>query len=296
MSVVTGAVTKFGVGDALPITEQYSFEECGLAKEGTHIDADEYVTGFQGDLSVPVQQGPYKVGGGVKIPCYPAVLANWLPRIMGLTGSAGTSGTKYNFDNDTAAFFAMVDRSAKVHTYAGVKVNKATFRGAKGQPVTMELELMGLTESEGAAGSFPALTVITGKLFAFNTGTINLNGVDRDFDQFEMEIDWDRDPEVFYNSISRVDVPPQNRKVSFKCQVPYIPANADLYNQNVVGAAGTMLFTNGASTLQFNMNTLQVPAKLLPIQGKKVYNLPIEGRVRGTTAGNDELVIESTNL
>ncbi len=222
-----------------------------------------------------------------------------MPYILGATGTSGTFGTQYTLTDTLPTFYLVKDLSTAVYTYNGCVVSKATFRGRKGEHVEAEIEIAGVDESQGAAGSFPSLSLSTEQPWQFfaSAAGITLNGTGNILaDEWELVIDNMVDKERFFNSQVRTAIPALDRDVTFKAMLPFTSTELALYNaMNPPGVAASVVFTNGSNTLAFNMASLIIPAKTPVIQGKKKeILLPLEGVVRklGSTL---ELVVESTS-
>src|SRR6185369_10952800 len=91
-------------------------------------------SGIRGTRSHAVERtrtGTYSVAGRIVLQPTPEELAHLLPRILG----AAASGTNYAVAETLPDFYLSIDRGAKVFTYAGCKIVKATFFGNEGSPI-----------------------------------------------------------------------------------------------------------------------------------------------------------------
>lgn len=130
-------------GDA-SFDELYYPQSVTVAKALQTID----MSGLRGSVehhSDNFTTGTYEVSGQVSMYSTPADLDNWLPRILGGTGSSPWTPT-----GDLPAFDILHDRVASDGTgtkflYEDCVVNRATFTGRAREPIMMTLEIMGLT-------------------------------------------------------------------------------------------------------------------------------------------------------
>jgi hypothetical protein len=291
-----GYASKVAVGDALPVNFRFEFSDENIVCDHTHLQTDG-IRGTRQHIGDNVVSGTRRVGGTIKTKPTPAFLAKFLPYILGGTGSGGTNGTQYLLEETLPSFNLVKDCVTKVFTYSGMVVNKATFRGRKGEEVELELDLQGIDESVGAAGSFPTLTISTEQPFAFfaSASGVTINGVgSRLMDDFELTIDNKLDLERFNNSQVRTALPPQDQEIEFKCTVPFTTDDVDLYNMSLPGLAASLVFVNGSKTIAFNMGCLQVPSKTPVVPGKHEIMLPLQGFARKLSSV-DSLVIESSD-
>jgi hypothetical protein len=171
---------------------------------------------------------------------------------------------------DALDFSVIADRVAKVHTYAGCIVDKAIFKGAKGRtPITLELHIVGKTETEGNAGTFSASALDTDHNYAFTEGVLTLEGSARPFSQFALGIE-NNVFASFNNSQTAECIHPTDRNVWLACSSPYNTTHADLYTKaahsgaiatDVDGAAGSLVFTRSTKSTTFTFANLKSIAK-----------------------------------
>lgn len=158
---------------------------------------------------------------------------------------------------DTIPAFTMIqDLSAKVHTYSGCKVDKWFLRGQKGlTPVTLELQILGLSMSEGAAGSFSADAISATGPYAFSMGTLTLRSETRAFDRFVLMGDHHMNVQ-HNNSVNATSIAATQRTLALGVSTPYTfsaTASEDetaLFTDAIAaaraaGTAGILAFANG---------------------------------------------------
>lgn len=173
--------------------------------------------------------------------------------LIPLFGFAESPTDTFSPTDDFSAleFDVIADRVAKVHTYADCKVDKWTLLGQKGRmPITLELEIIGKTETEGAAGSFSATALDTDHNYAFTEGVLTLEGSARPFDRFAAGGD-NKLFASFNNSQTAECIEPTDKSFWLACNSPYNTTHADLYTNavaDVAGAAGSLVFTRGTKS------------------------------------------------
>ncbi len=213
----------------------------------------------------------------------PADLTVWLPRILGGT----PSGNTYPLAESLPSFSLSVDRVASVFTYAGCKVNKATFSGSKGGMVRLALDIFAQSETVAEAGSFPALTpsAEAGPYIFAGDPTLTLAGTVREVAEFELTIDNALVPDRFMNTLTVVNLPEGDRVIALRTRHAWASQNTDLYNQALSGGAGSLAFTNGGSSTSFSFATLQVPSDSPTTHDKSeiMLQLAMTARKTGST-------------
>jgi hypothetical protein len=177
-----------------------------------------------------------------------------------------------------------IDRIAKVHTYVTCYIDKAIFSGTKGKDIKLELKIIGTSETEGAAASFPSLTFPTDKPYQFNQGVLTLDGNTELYNQFVLVIDNHLERE-FNNSATATDIVAADRTVAFACSTPYTSDETALYTTPGPGGpargglTGTnkLVFTNGGESTTFTMGNLKpMPARAPSVNGKRQIRLPLQ--------------------
>jgi hypothetical protein len=265
-------------------SEPYEFVSEKLRKQGQILDTSG-IRGTRSHASERTREGTYEVSGSITLHASPAMLDNLLPRILGAAESTDT----FDLAETIPEFQVMVDRVAKVFTYQGCKIDRATFRGSAGGLVELSLDILGKTESVGNAGTFPSLTLPTDPPYVMQDGVLTLLASARKFTDFEIVID-NALASRFSNSQTATDISPTDRIVTFRCSNPYTSDETDLYEQALAGAAATLVFTNGGYSTTFSFATLQFPDLSPVVAGKGEIPLTLEGIARksGSTA---ELIV-----
>ncbi len=253
MSASMGVQAKLGMGSASPVTEAYEFIRDTLALEQSILDA----SGIRGTRSHPKErcrENQRVVRGQIELNPTPAEIANLLPRILGGSGTGGPPPT-FSPTETLPAFYVTSDRVTKVLTYNGCVVDKATFRATTGSPLSLILDLVGVDETVGAAGTFPALTLDeTAAPYILPDLALVIGGNTYLTDDIEIVID--NALEVrFGNSLIATSINPTDRNITVTTRVPYGDAGT-LYGSGASGLASTATFTNGTVSMLFTFAAL----------------------------------------
>jgi len=256
-------------------------------------DGDQSVRGTRSHPEERITQGLIRVGGPIAMNPTPDELDTILPRILG----AAASGTTFDIAETLPSFIVAINRVAKYHRYDGCKVSKAVFSGSKGGPLRMELQIVGQTETEAAASSFPSLTASVMAPYNFTQGVITLEGATRLFNQFILVID-NRPSVEFNNSRTATDIVASDRVVSMALSTPYTSSETTLFTTPVAGAggsAGSLVFTAGTKSLTFSFANLKAFARSPSIQSKGQIRLPLRYKAY-KTASTNELVVTNDSV
>lgn len=266
--------TLVGISTNNPTDAAFEFKSFGLAGQGSHHDPSG-MRGYRGHQSERVRESNFDVRGPGSLEPSPEELALLFPWILG----ANASGTSYALADTLQSRYVQVDRVAKVHTYAGVYINSATFRGVENQPLELSLDMIGQTETEGNAGSFPAITPLLTPPFMYADCVLTLASSARKVKQFTLTINNALETQ-FYNSQTATRINPTDRMISLQCDVPYDTDNTALAESAVAGAAATLVFTFGAYSLTFSFATMQFPKIKPAINGRGEQMLSLSGMAR----------------
>jgi len=273
-------------------SECYEFLSESMKKTGVILDTSG-IRGTRSHHSNNTRTGPYEVGGSITIVPHPAGLDLILPRIMGAAESTDTFALADGLNLAGSQYFGlMVDRVAKVFTYAGCLIDKAIFRGQAGGFVELQLDIIGQSESVGNAGSFPAITpsvAANAAPYVFTDGVCTLVSSARVITEFEVTID-NQLRRRMSNSLTATSIDASDRIVTCKFKTPYTSSETDLYGQALAGSAATLVLTNGNMSTTMTFATIQFPDNSPTITGKDEIPLELEGIARMSST-TKELVV-----
>lgn len=247
--------SKVGFGTALPVTTQLEVLNFGL-KNRKSIVRNAGLRGTRTNISSGSADGLEQTAGQVAIECRPDVLAVLLESILGGT----KSGTTYPLGEFLTGYYWSADKVSKVHNYSSVFVNRATFQSSSGQPLTLQLDLIGTTHAEGNAGTFPAIsgTLSVMSPFMHSDLSVVVDGVTYLTERFQLVVDNRLQP-FYRNSKTPSFIKPTDRQISTSIQFGYSVAELPLWALATDGVAGTATYAYGNVSCEFAMDKMQLP-------------------------------------
>ena len=258
MAPVYGFQGQLGIDTVNPVTKRFDFQSEALALAEHLIDANGLRGTRERDIS-RVRQGNRRCGGQIHLQPTSLELSNLLAWFLGGTPT-GTGAVSYPLADALSLYYITVDRGAKVFTYSGCAVDKATIRGRQGEPLDVLLDIVGQDETVGNSGSFPVLTIDhTTQPFIFTDLVLDVGGSPYTVKEFELIIDNMIDKERFYNSQTLSAVIATDRLIHWNLNVPYGTASA-IYGTGTSGAAALATFTGpGTEVLTFGSTKVAFP-------------------------------------
>lgn len=287
-----GHAVKVCMDAASPIdtsSEPLEIVSCTLKATGSTIVSE----GTRGTRSQSVERtapGPYEVAGQIVCNPSPVEMDRLLPRILGADESTDTFALAETLPD----FLVCVDKVAKVFTYSGCKVSRATFSGGRGQPIRLALDIIGKTEAEGNAGTYPSLTIDTGAFYVFNQGVLTIGGTAYEFDDFQLIID-NAVQARFGNSATATSVAPGDRIITLSVSTPYTSDEVALFTGRLAAnasAAATLVFTNGNTSITFTLPAIKWSDPASPEVASKTSEILLPVNYRAFKTGSSaELTI-----
>lgn len=292
MTAAVGVLARLGIGASSPVTNPLAFLNESLALEETMIDT----AGLVGSRSHPlgrVRQGTRKVHGSITL--HPT-MTEWAYLLQWILGGAPSAGV-YPLAESLIPQYVTVDRVQKVFTYSGVYVSRATIRGAAGEPLQVTLDLLGIDEAVGSAGTFPNLVLdeASPPLMFFDLA-LTANGVSTNAREIELVIDNHLEDGRFLNSQTLVSIFPKDRTIECNLTVPFGDSSA-LYGLGPGGFAVLGTFTDGADSLAFSLPSVVAPRRSPTVPGheEEFLHLPCAAKTSGTSPNsngfNNELTV-----
>lgn len=261
-----------------------------LTDKHSHIQPDG-ILGHRGRDSELVVEGEEDVSGTVTLPLKLTILQTFLPWILG-----GATTANVTAPAETVPSFTMeIDRGAKVFTYSGCKIDKATIRSQRGdQPCMLELEIVGAKVSVGNSGSATSLTIALEQPFMHFNGVFTFGGAARNVEGATVTIDNKLNRDQYRNSQTRQVLPEGDRIVTDEVDTPWTSDETDLLTLALGGGVGgTEVYTNAAGdVLTITFAALQVPQNDPSVQNRES---PIALKTNFTArrlAGADEVSVE----
>lgn len=290
MAAAQGVFTQLGIDSSNPVTKRFDFHSESLRRIGQLLDTN----GLRGTREKKIERvrsNFYRVAGGLSFQPNAVELSLLLPWIFG----QAASGTTYSLSDSLATRYVTIDRISKVMTYAGCGVNRATFRASQGEPLSLDLDVIGQTETVGNAGTFPSLSIDTATgPFIFTDLVLTVGGSTYNARDFEIVLDNQIDAERFFNSATLVSVATRGRSIMFRTNLPYGDAAA-VYAAGESGVAVVGTFTNGAVSCAFSLPSVAFPTVSPNIPGRVEIMVPIEGEAYHVSSSDSMTVtLDST--
>jgi hypothetical protein len=285
--VVGSQVGKLAIDDAgtaaASFTTAYEFTSESLAARRTFLD----LSGFRGSLSHPKERcrvGTYTVGGAISMNPTPTELDGWLKRIMGTAKSGSTFALA---DVGPMEFAALIDRGSKVLLYDGCKTAKATFSSQAGGPLTLTVDIVGATETIGNSGTFPSITPELADPYVHMDTVLTLGGTAYAAKQVDITVEYQLETDRFLNSLYVTALPCADRKVTVRVMLPWTTDEVALYNQALAGGTGSVVYTNGGTSVTFSFANLKAMEQTTPTlgstRGELTYDLTLTAYTSSTT-------------
>jgi hypothetical protein len=239
------------------VSQPFEYVSNTVGKRGTLLRR-QGIHGNRARIAEDAKDGTYTVSGDLTLEPSPEDLAIWFPRVLG----ANANGTAYELAETLPTFVMAEDRVAKVLTWSGCKVDRAVLRGQKGGLLTLVLTIEALTESAGAAGTFPSLTITYTRAYAIFELTLAIGGANREIESFELTLNNNLVKDDFRNSQTRVELPVGPREITLQAAVPFTANNgAALYDVGATGANGSLVIASGNYSTTITFGKLQAPAE-----------------------------------
>lgn len=264
---------------------------------GHTLIESEGIRGTRSRTKERVRRGLINIGGSIVLHPSPTELDALLPVILG----ASESTDVFALAETVPEFDFMIDTGAKVYDFSDLKVNSATFRSTPGQPLEVEIDMLGKTVTEGNAGSFPSLTfdldtqyVFSDSVFTYDTSS---SGADYEILDFELTIDNLLEAR-FGNSTTATSIDSTDRRVTLAVTTPWTSSDGEgsastaLYSvASVDGADGSLVLTNGNQSLDFAFANMKLaPAETPIVDGRGEITKAITYNIYKSATTNELIV------
>lgn len=257
------AEAQYGVGDASPVTQAIEVISSTLKKTVTHATSPG-LRGTRSRRKERTRKVRSAVSGNLVLNPTPTEIDWFIEKILGGTTAVGVTDVAETLPE----FYVNSDKVTNVFEYSGIRVASCTIAGSSGNPLTWTLELEGEDESEGAAGTFPSLTLPTDNMFVFSDCTLTLEGAAREVNEFSLVIDNALLMDLYRNSVTRTEIPAADRIVQLTADVPFTSDNEDLYDAAIAGAAASLAISDGSTTYTFAAANAKIPAEGSDVAGR----------------------------
>lgn len=288
MSVLAGSINTGATA--------VEFLTTNLQEAASIIDTNQ-IRGTRSHVTSQTRKGTSAIGGSIVINPSPNAIDDWMFRVMG-----AQAGNSITLTETVPAFYVgynplATNAANSAFEFQNCKVNRGILRGSPGDPIELELDILG---KAAAKLTYPTLSTPLGvttadQPYVFSDFVWTYNSVARPILAFELIIDNFLDAR-FTNSNNASDITAQDRLVTFNVTSTFTSTElAALYDIAQAGqASSTLVGTHGGAlntmTLSVAFGTLQAP-NLTPTIGSKT-EIPLTiSFVSRATAANNELVI-----
>ncbi len=280
-SMMHATRVALGATSGSAATREVDFLSCAVGKQGSQIQS-EGMRGTRSYIAELQNDGTYTVGGQLVLHPRPVELDMILPFILGGSETADD----FPLAETLPEFGIDVTKIGHICRYAGMKVNQATFRCGPNQPLTLEMDVQGKTETTGI--SFPSLSNVSNVApYVFTEMTLTLNSVAYSCFNIAVNINNNLMLDHHMNSQSRTELPEQSRVITVQTSVQMTSTEAAaLYAGSVAGLSGSVAFAKGNYALTFAFPKLQWPIQPVVIpqrNGEVVLGLSMVARKDATT-------------
>ena len=288
---VSGKMAFAAAGTAAAsFTVAVEFLSENVSAKRTFLD----LSGMRGNLSHPKERcrvGTYTVSGTITMNPTPTELDTILPYIGGTNEATDVYALAAAGPME---FALLIDRGSKVFLYDYCKVQRATFSSSQGGPVQLSLDIVGRTETIGNSGTFPSIVPELADPYTHMDSVLTLASTQYQVKQIDIGIEYTLEVDRFLNSTSVTALPCNDRKVTCQVMVPFTSDEVALYNQALAGGTGSVVYTNGGTSLTFDFANLKAMEQTTPTfgssRGELFHNLSLTAFSSSTTK---ELIITS---
>lgn len=280
MSGAYGTNVRVGLGSTATVDQPLEVLSESIALVETFLDPAG-MRGTRSHSAERVRRGTRSVAGQIVCQPTPLELDYLLPKIAGGTKASNTIALAETLPS----FYVAVDRQAKVPVYSGCVVGAATLRAAVGSPLEVTLSVLGIDETVGNAGTFPALTFdVSGGPYVLSDLALTVGGVTYQCSAFEVSIDNALEPQWF-NSETITRIGATDRMVGVTLDLPYGDSVA-LHGSALAGVAVVATLTQATRSLVLTMPAVQAPRNT-PVsagRGEIIHRWAGVARKSGSTA------------
>lgn len=202
-----------------------------------------------------------------------------LPWILGGTEEATDT---FNLAENVPARYAKTSRDGTKYLYDGLKVNSATFSCAEGQPLALQIEVMGVDEAPDGDATETADFQDGSGPYVMSDCVLTVGGTEYQFRQMSINVMNALDVK-FNNSITPSSIRATDLMVGVQLGLPYGDATA-LYGSSVSGVTVVTTFTNGTKSIAITCAGVAAPRNPLPFAQRRHRDLNWGGMARRTSA------------
>ncbi|MDB5312657.1 MAG: hypothetical protein JWO38_6859 [Gemmataceae bacterium] len=292
MAAAITTLGRLGIDSSNPVTQRFDFNYFDL---GVQVDLKD-MNGTRGKYSKDsnrVRTNLTHVAPRVRCQPTSLELSRLLQWILGGTPS-GTPTVTYPLGNTTVQRYVAFDpNGGNLWTLTGVAVDEARFKAAQGEPLDLDLSLVGQTYA--VSGSFPAIALdVSTQPFLFVDAVLVVGGTTVQSKDFELAVANGIDRNRFFNSGTLTATNKLTRKITCHVTIPYGDYSTLFNTGSGSSVSVTATFTNGGAVLTFNLGGVRFKPKNPQSEFNQEVMLPLEGEAFSAD-GTTEVLITTLN-
>lgn len=275
MTAAINTLGRLGLGASAtedPVTRRLEYVDFDLGIEDELRDINGTVGRYDPD-DARVRQNLTKVIPRLR--CQPTAteLTYLLPWILDGTPVS----TTYPLGNTTSLLSLHFDPNAgNLWKLPNVAVDTATFSASQGEPLDVDMELVGRTYTR--SGSFPAVSLdIATQPFLFTDAALVVNATTIQARRFSLSVRKNIDRNRFFNSATLTAQNKLRREIAWSFEIPWGDYNALYGAATSAGVAVTATFTNGLKVLTFSSSAVRFVPRSPATPFQQEVMLTIEG-------------------
>lgn len=262
MAATTGHQQRFGLGPQSGgvATREFFVNSNGIVNTRTQIQ-NQGTYGSRDFRAEPTVEGPYTVGGVVELNPRPDDLTFLMEYILGGAASGNNFAVAETLPEMTVEMYRTIE-TVKVDK---AKINSATFSSRMGQELSLSMDIQGSQWATGITFANIASTLSTQAPFVHHQAVLTIDGTAYPVDDINLVIGNNLILDRFYNSQYRQDLPEGSRTVELSCTFPWTSNESAIYTLATAGAAATLVYTSGGTSLTFTFGKLQTAVNAPPM-------------------------------
>lgn len=272
----------------------------------SRIGHPDVIIGSREEISERARFEPYFYGGWVTFNLSPGFADFFFPWVLGEDEATNT----FALSETLQTFGMLVDKVTGVHEFYNGVVNRCIIEGNQSGPgngpnwVRCSVQCIFRSyKAPGSAEAYPSVTLgVSGEFAPFvfedsdNSGAslLVLGGSAREYKSFRLDINNHVQPR-YVNALEPTALCPTRRTITLQTVHPYDSGTSALYDAAVAGAAGTLKFLNGTTSVLFTFGALQADVLTPVVNGKSEIDLQLTMSARRVSSTPSlEVTIDET--
>ena len=288
MVAAIGTLCQCGIDSSNPVTKRFDFMRSSLGVTEDFIDTNGLRGTYRRDKS-RLRQGNRRIQGTITMQPNSVEWSYLLPWITDGTPSGSGTVTYPLADTAPTLRYVAIDHNAtSLFTYDNVAVDVARLTAQQGEPLQLDLDVVGFDET--ISGSFPALSIDTANgPFILTDAVVSINSTAVSVPEISLTLSKGINKDRFLNSQTLTAQTKLDRHVTFSVMPPFGDFYA-LYNLGVGTTAVTLTFTYGSAVLTISLPYVAFPRLPIDVPGRQEVMLPLTGMCMASGSTNEMTV------